>query len=42
MCACVKIMKDKKSSKKLIQQEKIKLIKLAWSVRSETVRTLKA
>ena len=38
MCACVKIMKDKKSSKKLIQQEKIKVIKLAWPVRRETDR----
>jgi hypothetical protein len=31
-------MEDKKSSKKLIQQEKIKVIKLVWSVRSETDR----
>jgi hypothetical protein len=42
MCVCVKIMKDKKSSKKLTQQEKIKVIKLAWPVRSKTHRTLKA
>jgi hypothetical protein len=33
-----KIREDKKSSKKLIQQGKIKVIKLAWPVRSETDR----
>jgi hypothetical protein len=38
MCACVKIMENKKTSKKLIQQEKIKVIKLVWPVTTETDR----
>ena len=38
MCACIKIRENKKTSKKLIQQEKIKVIKLVWLVRSETDR----
>ena len=31
-------MENKKTSKKLIQEEKIKVIKLVWPVRSETGR----
>jgi hypothetical protein len=38
MCACVKIMENKKTSKTLMQQEKIKVIKLVWPVRSKTDR----
>ncbi len=38
MCACVKIMENNKTSKKLIQQEKIKVIKLVWPVTTETDR----
>jgi hypothetical protein len=38
MCACIKIRESKKTSKKLIQQEKIKVIKSVWPVRSETDR----
>ena len=36
MCACIKIRENKKT--KLIQQEKIKVIKLVWPVTSETDR----
>jgi hypothetical protein len=35
MCACIKIRENKKTSKKLIQEEKIKVIKLVSSVGRE-------
>jgi hypothetical protein len=38
MRTCVKIRESKKTSKKLIQQEKIKVIKLVWPVTTETDR----
>jgi hypothetical protein len=38
MCACVKIMENNKTSKKLIQQEKIKVMKSVWPVTTETDR----
>jgi hypothetical protein len=38
MCACIKIMENNKTSKKLIQQEKIKVIKLVWPVTTEADR----
>ncbi len=38
MFARVKIRENKSTSKKLIEQEKIKVIKLAWRVKSERCR----
>jgi hypothetical protein len=38
MRACVKIMENKKTSKTLMEREKIKVIKLVWPVRSKTDR----